>query len=174
MNRTLRNLGIALTAICATTVIGNAGRVYAGSTTNDVYFDGTVTSACSFSGNTSGTLVPDPGAAYRLQAGELNGTAGTLTINCNATATVTIEDPVKMAGPNLSAGSVAGSWLDVSGTDVVGSPQGIIWYGTLSASRNVAANTTESYGVHMRVENGNQDPLQSGAYQFKTTVTATY
>jgi hypothetical protein len=163
----LRNLGLALTAVCATVagVVGTANNAYAGTANADINFSGSMSDACAFTAVNPGSVA-------------MNGTEislsnyGKATVTCYGTGTITLSDPIQTSGTSLtftrtSATVLAGdssAWL-------LQSPNSGSAGWNLATSRTVSSKT-EDYLISMYMTTPALIP--SGSYSFKTTLTATY
>jgi hypothetical protein len=163
----LRNLGLALTAVCATVagVVGTANNAYAGTATADINFSGSMSEACAFTGVGSGSVAMN---ANQISANNY----GKATVTCYGTGTITLSDPIQTSGTSLTFTSTAATVLTGTGTDwLLQSPSSGSAGWSLATSRTVSSKT-ENYLIYMYMTT--PDLIPAGNYGFKTTLTATY
>jgi hypothetical protein len=164
----LRNLGLALTAVCATVagVVGTANNAYAGTATADINFSGSMSEACAFTAVNPGSVVMS-GTNITLS------NPGAATVTCSGAGTITLSDPVQTSGTSLTftkkqvlvRASASNNW-------VLQSPGTVGFNGDIfPTSRNISS-VTENYLNYMVMLNSALIPTRS--YNFKTTLTATY
>jgi hypothetical protein len=162
----LRNLGLALTAVCATVagVVGTANNAYAGTATADINFSGSMSEACAFTAVNPGSVVMS-GTNITLS------NPGAATVTCSGAGTITLSDPVQTSGASLTFTKkqvlvlASNKWvLRSPGTDI---PSAEIF----PTSRTISS-VTENYLIYMDMITSALIP--SGSYNFKTTLTATY
>ena len=162
----LRNLGLALTAVCATVagVVGTANNAYAGTATADINFSGSMSEACAFTAVNPGSVVMS-GTNITLS------NPGAATVTCSGAGTITLSDPVQTFGTSLTFTKKAASIL-YGGSIMLQSPSSGSFFGSgVPASRTVPS-TTETYSIYIYMTSTSLIP--PGSYGFKTTLTATY
>jgi hypothetical protein len=159
----LRNLGLALTAVCATVagVVGTANNAYAGTATADINFSGSMSEACAFTGVYSGTLTMSVTDIYVTNP-------GIATVTCYGTGTITLSDPIQTSGTSLTFTRTGAGVVGAAGAWLLQSPSANLGLGT---SRTVSS-ATENYSIYMNMTT--PDLIPPGNYGFKTTLTATY
>ncbi|OBQ41213.1 MAG: hypothetical protein AN485_03115 [Anabaena sp. MDT14b] len=175
----LRNLGLALTAVCATVagVVGAANNAYAATTTATINYSGVVLASCSFGNIQNGIFLSSSNA---LSAGFQGfGTPGSASVFCHGAGTITVADPVKTSGPALTAGAKIGAWItdsaDPNDVPLAASPGAKTDFVDATApTSNSVNNEDRTYKVRMAVKNGNDNLLIPGNYSYSTTLTATY
>ncbi|MBO1050390.1 MAG: hypothetical protein HEQ10_23055 [Dolichospermum sp. DEX182a] len=162
----LRNLGLALTAVCATAagVVGTANNAYADTATADIHFSGSTPGTCAFS-NVSPGLVVMNGTNITSDG---SGDPGAATVTCTGPGTITLSDPVQTSGPSLTF-TTTSAYLNTAGTWVLQSP-GTGGY-SYPTSRSISS-TIENYIFQINMTTAALIP--PGNYDFKTTLTATY
>lgn len=149
---------IVLGSTLACTTSAKAGSV-------DVLFNGVVQQACTFSNKVDGQLALDA-TGTTLSSLAAGGTAGTVTVTCNAPATLlTINAPVSRTAPagytDASATKTVlvtgGVGLNVTLPGGVGVGTGLLLLGINNLSVNMTAGLTT--------------PLPAGDYQYAVTLT---
>ncbi|MEI3651585.1 MAG: hypothetical protein V6D39_16740 [Dolichospermum lemmermannii FEM_B0920] len=159
----LRNLDLALTAVCATVagVVGTANNAYAGTATADINFSGSMSEACAFTAVNPGSVVMS-GTNITLS------NPGAATVTCSGAGTITLSDPVQTSGTSLTFTTKA-AYLNSATARVLQSPSGA--NNNYPKSRSISS-VTENYLIYMDMTTSALIP--SGSYNFKTTLTATY
>ncbi|MEI6379416.1 MAG: hypothetical protein WCO81_00810 [Cyanobacteriota bacterium ELA615] len=172
---------ISLTALVIASAVTLAPNANASTATATVSFSGTVDSSCSFGNVSNGTLgavaikMGFYNMGYQAVSGGANSpgyASGSVPLNCNTSAAITVSDPTN----NGSTGTIASStsnttYVKVSnGSTVCYSPTNTA-YGTKTCT--IDAGTNPTLTVDMRLDFGATNPT-AGTYNYSTTLTATY
>jgi len=171
---------ISLTALALASAVTLAPNANASTATATVSFSGTVASSCSFGTVSNGTLgaVATYSGAYNmgyLATGSANSTgyaSGSVPLNCNTSAAITVSDPTN----NGSTGTIALSYLSATyvkvsnGSTVCYSPTTAI---SSTKTCTISAGTNPTLTVDMELSFGATNPT-GGSYIYTTTLTATY
>ncbi len=138
----LRNLGLALTAVCATVagVVGTANNAYAGTATADINFSGSMSEACAFSAVNPGSVTMSGTEIYASNYGKA-------TVTCSGAGTITLSDPVQTSGTSLTFTRTAATVRDGSAWLLQSPSSGSAGW-SLATSRTVSS-TTENYLIYM-------------------------
>lgn len=163
----LRNLGLALTAICATVagVVGTANNAYAGTANADINFSGSMSEACAFTAVNPGSVGMNGTEIYLTNYGNA-------TVACSGAGTITMSDPVQTYGTTLTFTRTAATVLAADGSAwLLQSPSSSSFGWSLPTSKTVSSKT-ENYLISVSMTTPALIP--PGSYGFKTTLTATY
>jgi len=147
----------------------------AGTATGVVTFSGTVSSACSFTNPTPGTLgYHSGGSNYSFSVNNPGGTTGTVGITCAGSATLSIADGVDGTSNPTAANSIP-TQLIVSGlpygTNIANSPANLGGATSVNVPSTGITGSADSQ-VYLRATFASAPA--PGNYSYTTTITATY
>lgn len=142
---------------------------YSYATTQNLQFSGTVSSICSFSGVTNGTLAVSAAAPHIISTNPAaGGTPGQVTISYNATPTVTVDNITSFSSsPNISGITNPSIGVAVSGQNA-----GQYTWGNSVFSKTYSSGTTDVITVEFEAQTGNTSlAWPTGSYSAATTIT---
>ncbi len=170
-----------VSGLAALSAVAGSPKAQAIPVTQDVLFNGTFPSVCTFTGTTDGNLLQTAATNEWIEAS--NGTtigtvgiAGTTTLNCSAGGQLTVAAPVAVTIPSGFTPTVLQSVVYNQNNNEITSagPAFNATWTQPTTALNIPINTDQTLQVGMIAgTNANVNGVPNGTYQYRVTLTAT-